>query len=453
MIRKLHSTDDDFEASLAAMAHSARAWDEKTLDEVRAIIAQLRRNGDQALLEYTVQYDRHTVQDAAGLEIPLARAREALQTLPREQRRALQFAARRIREYHERQREAQGADWHYRDEEGWILGQAQRPVQRVGVYAPGGQAAYPSTVLMTAIPARVAGVAEIILATPATGGKIDDSLLAAAALAEVDRIFSIGGAQALAALAFGTRTIPRVDKIAGPGNRYVAAAKQLLYGQVGLDMIAGPSEVLIIADGSGAVDWAVLDMFAQAEHDIDAQALLLSPDAGFLERAEQRIAALLPEMERAELIRQSLEQHGALIRVRDLKEAAEISNRIAPEHLCLAVAEPQRLLPRLHNAGAIFLGHHAAEVIGDYCAGPSHVLPTAGTARFSSALGVQDFVRGISLVGVAPRHSDRLLRTAAILARTEGFEAHARAAECRLQPAAAEPGAEGGQRRTTGEPS
>jgi histidinol dehydrogenase len=362
--------------------------------------------------------------------VPLDEARAALRALPAAEREALEFAASRIRDFHERQRQD---SWRV-EKDGTVLGQQVTPLDRVGLYVPGGKAAYPSSVLMSAVAAKVAGVGELVMTTPTPGGSLNAAVLAAAALAGVDRIVRVGGAQAVAALAFGTATVPAVDKIVGPGNAYVAAAKRRVFGRVGIDMVAGPSEVLVVADASANADWVAMDLFSQAEHDEIAQAILVSPDAALIERVAASMRRQIEGLPRRAIVEASLAARGALIRVRDLDEACEIANRIAPEHLELAVADPERLLAKIRHAGAIFLGHHASESLGDYCAGPNHVLPTSRTARFSSPLGVYDFQKRSSVIGVTPEAARRLGKAAATLARAEGLEAHARSAEWRMKP-------------------
>jgi histidinol dehydrogenase len=396
---------------------------------VREIIADVRARGDAALIELTRRLDHRELITAAELEIPLKRCAEALQDLEEAQRAALQQAAERIRAYAVRQK-LEG--WSYTEADGTLLGQQVMPMDRVGLYVPGGKAAYPSSVLMNAIPAKVAGVPELYMVVPTPGGMVNDMVLAAAGIAGVDRVFAIGGAQAVAALAWGTATVPAVDKIVGPGNAWVATAKRQVFGKVGIDMIAGPSEILVICDGYTDPDWIAMDLFSQAEHDEDAQSILISPDAHFLSRVADSIERLLPEMPRADIIRASLEAQGALIEVRDLDEAVNLANIIAPEHLELSVAEPQALAGRIRHAGAIFMGRYTAEVLGDYCAGPNHVLPTSRTARFSSPLGVYDFQKRSSLIACSPQGAGRLGKTAAVLARGEGLTAHARSAELRI---------------------
>jgi histidinol dehydrogenase len=391
----------------------------------------VRARGDAALIEFTARFDRWTPASAAALEVPAADARAALEGLPKAERDALAVAADRIRRYHERQALQ---SWRVEEGDGTVLGQQVTPLDRVGLYVPGGKAAYPSSVLMNAVAAKVAGVPDVVMVTPTPDGIVNRHVLAAAALAGIDRILRIGGAQAVGALAFGTATIAAVDKIVGPGNAYVAAAKRRVFGRVGIDMVAGPSEVLVIADASAHPDWVAMDLFSQAEHDEIAQAILLTPDAALLDRVAESMRRQLEAMPRKAIISASLAARGALIRVRDLDEACAIANRIAPEHLELAVAEPERLLPKIRHAGAIFLGHHASEALGDYCAGPNHVLPTSRTARFSSPLGVYDFQKRSSIISVSERGARTLGRVAATLARAEGLEAHARSAEWRMEP-------------------
>ena len=410
------------------------AWEARESSDVAKVaaelIAEVRSEGDAALLRLSRRFDDVPATGMADLEVGQDEVDEALAHLPAADREALETAAARIRAYHERQ---PSAAFEYTDEYGNVLGARVTPLERVGIYVPGGQAAYPSTVLMTAIPARVAGVGEIVATVPTPNGQRNRHVLAAMALAGVDRVFTIGGAQAIAALAFGTATVPRVDKIVGPGGAFVAAAKRLVFGPVGIDLIAGPSEILVIADGSVDPHWIALDLFSQAEHDADAQAVLLSPDRAYLDRVQAEMEALLPDMPRAALIRESLRTRGALIAVRDLVEACELADRFAPEHLELAVRDPESLLPRIHHAGAIFLGPWAAEVLGDYSAGPSHVLPTFGTARYASVLGVPDFTKRTSIIRGAGAAVAPLARAAANIADAEGLAAHAAAARARIQ--------------------
>jgi histidinol dehydrogenase len=427
-LRRLDSRAEQFLAQLDALCHLDAAVDADIAATVAQIIRAIRQEGDTALLRYTADLDRQPVSQAAALSVSAQELAQAFDALPRPQRDALDTAAHRIRDYHERQA---AASWEYTDDTGATLGQIITPLDRVGLYVPGGRAAYPSSVLMNALPAKVAGVGELIMVTPTPDGEKNPLVLAAAYRAGVDRVFTIGGAQAIAALAYGTATIPRVDKIVGPGNAYVACAKRQVFGAVGIDMIAGPSEVLIIADHTAHPDWVALDLFAQAEHDPWAQSIVLCPDPGTLDAIALAIERWLPQMPRQALIGQSLARRGALIAVRDLDEACTLANRIAPEHLELAVEAPRALLPRLRHAGAIFLGHHACESIGDYCAGPNHVLPTAGSARFSSPLGVYDFQKRTSLIELTPDSAKILGKTAQILAQGEGLVAHAQAAALR----------------------
>jgi histidinol dehydrogenase len=427
--RRLSSADAGFEGALAKLLAFEAAIDATVESDTAAILEAVRSRGDAALLEYTERFDRWQPQSAPELEVPIEAARKALRELASVEREALQFAAARIRSYHERQLQP---SWRVDGGEGTVLGQQVTPLDRVGLYVPGGKAAYPSSVLMSAVAAKVAGVRELVMATPTPGGVLNASVLAAAALSGVDRIFRVGGAQAVGALAYGTQTVPGVDKIVGPGNAYVAAAKRRVFGRVGIDMVAGPSEVLVIADASANADWVAMDLFSQAEHDELAQAILVTPDAAFLDRVAASMRRQLESMPRRAIIEASLAARGALILVRSLEEACELANRIAPEHLELAVADPQRLLPRIRHAGAIFLGHYASEALGDYCAGPNHVLPTSRTARFSSPLGVYDFQKRSSVIEVSREGARRLGKAAATLARAEGLEAHARSAEWRM---------------------
>jgi histidinol dehydrogenase len=426
--RRLSTREAGFEAALAKLLAFEAAQDEGVERATAQILDAVRARGDAALLEYTQRFDGWTPRSAAELEVPMAAARQALEALGRREREALEFAAARIRDYHARQVQQ---SWSFEDREGAILGQKVTALDRVGLYVPGGKAAYPSSVLMSAVAAKVAGVPELVMVTPTPRGEVNGPVLAAAALAGVDRVFRVGGAQAVGALAFGTATIPAVDKIVGPGNAYVAAAKRRVFGRVGIDMVAGPSEVLVIADASANPDWVAMDLFSQAEHDEIAQAILLTPDAALLERVAESMRRQIGGMPRRDIISASLAGRGALILVRDLDEACELANRIAPEHLELAVAQPQELVDSIRHAGAIFMGHHASESLGDYCAGPNHVLPTSRTARFSSPLGVYDFQKRSSLIGVSQGAARRLGREAATLARAEGLEAHARSAEYR----------------------
>jgi len=428
-LRRLATRDAGFDAALAALTRYEAAQDDAVEATVRDIIAGVRARGDAALLELTRRFDGVAAASVAELEIPRAELDAALRSLPREQGDALAAAADRVRRYHERQR---AESWQYLELDGTLLGQRIGAIDRVGLYVPGGKAAYPSSVLMNAIPAKVAGVGELVMVSPTPKGERNALVLAAAALAGVDRVFAIGGAQAIAALAYGTKAIPRVDKIVGPGNVYVAAAKRRVFGQVGIDMIAGPSEILVIGDGSTSAEWIAMDLFSQAEHDELAQAILVSPDAAWLDAVEAAIAKLLPEMPRREVIEASLGSRGALIHARDLDEACAVANRIAPEHLELSVDKPEQWLGKLRHAGAIFLGRWSSEALGDYCAGPNHVLPTSGTARFSSPLGVYDFQKRSSLIGASREGAQTLGRIAATLADGEGLTAHARSARYRL---------------------
>jgi histidinol dehydrogenase len=428
--RRLSSDAPGFEAALASLLAYESAQDAGVEEATAAILEDVKERGDAALLEYTARFDRWSPASARALEVPPADARRALDGLAAAEREALETAAGRIRTYHERQALA---SWRVEEPDGTILGQQVTPLDRVGLYVPGGKAAYPSSVLMSAIAAKVAGVPELVMVTPTPDGVLNAPVLAAAALAGVDRIVRVGGAQAIGALAYGTASLAPVDKIVGPGNAYVAAAKRRVFGRVGIDMVAGPSEVLVVADGSANPDWIAMDLFSQAEHDELAQAILLTPDAALLERVARSMEKQLPAMPRRRIIEASLAARGALIRVRDLGEACAIANRIAPEHLELAVADPEALLAKIRHAGAIFLGHHASESLGDYCAGPNHVLPTSRTARFSSALGVYDFQKRSSLIAVSKAGAATLGRVAATLARAEGLEAHARSAEWRMK--------------------
>jgi len=428
-INRLDSAAADFESRLEALLHWELDEDGGVDDSVREVIRAVKSDGDAALLELTRRFDGLDCSDVVELTLSTDEFAAAFDRIGGVEQAALERAAQRIKRYHEHQVED---DWSFEDDLGNRLGQRVTPLARVGVYAPGGQASYPSTVLMTAIPAKVAGVADVVLATPTPGGVRNDLVLAAAHVAGVDRAFTIGGAQAVAALAYGTASVPRVDKIVGPGGVYVTAAKRLVFGQVGIDMIAGPSEVLIIADGSAPAEWLAYDLFSQAEHDAAAQAILLSPEPEYLEEVAQAMARLLPERDRRDIIARSLAGRGGLIRTRDLEEAIVLANRIAPEHLELAVRDPESWLERVSHAGAIFLGASSPEVIGDYAAGPSHVLPTYGTARFSSPLGVYDFTKRSSVIALSARGSQVLARDSAVLARGEGLEAHARAAEVRV---------------------
>jgi histidinol dehydrogenase len=431
-IQRLDSADSDFYAQLDGLLAWEQVSDAQVAQTVRAIIDNIRVRGDAALLEYTRRFDRVQASSVAELEIERSRLQRALDGIPAGQREALERAAARVRAYAERQKME---SWSYTEADGTVLGQQVMALDRAGLYVPGGKAAYPSSVLMNAIPAKVAGVAELIMVVPTPDGVCNDLVLAAAAVAGVDRVFAIGGAQAVAALAYGTETVPQVDKIVGPGNISVATAKSMVFGQVGIDMIAGPSEILVVCDGNTDPDWIAMDLFSQAEHDEDAQAILVSPNAAFLDRVAASIETQLPTMERADIIAASLRARGALIRTRDLDEAVTVANYIAPEHLELSVENPQDLAPRIRHAGAIFMGRYTAEALGDYCAGPNHVLPTSRTARFSSPLGVYDFQKRSSLIFCSAAGAAELGRTASRLARGEGLTAHARSAEFRMPEA------------------
>jgi histidinol dehydrogenase len=433
-IRRLRADAPDFDEQLQRLHHWSAETDEAIEQRVAAILADVRQRGDAAVLEYTARFDALPADSVAGLKLSRESLQEAFESITPSQRSALQAATERVRRFHERQLDACGRSWQYRDEDGTLLGQKVTPLDRVGIYVPGGKAAYPSSVLMNALPAQVAGVGEIIMVVPTPRGERNALVLAAAYVAGVTQAFTVGGAQAVGALAYGTQTIPRVDKITGPGNAYVASAKRRVFGTVGIDMIAGPSEILVLADGSTPADWVAMDLFSQAEHDELAQSILLCPDAAYLDAVQAAIDRLLPEMPRRDVIRASLEGRGGLILTRSMEEACEISNRIAPEHLEISAREPQRWEPLLRHAGAIFLGAYTSESLGDYCAGPNHVLPTAGTARFSSPLGVYDFQKRSSLIEVSEAGAQVLGPIASELAHGEGLQAHARAAEMRLKP-------------------
>ena len=432
-IRHLDTAAADFEAEFQRVLHWSAATDEAIEQRVAAILADVKQRGDAALLEYTARFDGLQAESVAALELTRDELKSAFEAITPAQRQALEFAAARVRSFHQRQLQACGLSWQYRDDDGTLLGQKVTPLDRVGIYVPGGKAAYPSSVLMNAIPAHVAGVAEIIMVVPTPKGEKNPLVLAAAHIAGVSRVFTLGGAQAVAALAYGTATVPKVDKITGPGNAYVASAKKRVFGTVGIDMIAGPSEILVLADGSTPPDWVAMDLFSQAEHDELAQSILLCPDAGYIAQVHAAIDRLLPGMPRREVIRASLEGRGALILTRSMDEACALSNRIAPEHLEISSADPQRWEPLLRHAGAIFLGAFTSESLGDYCAGPNHVLPTSGTARFSSPLGVYDFQKRSSLIEVSAAGAQVLGPIAAELAYGEGLQAHAQAAEMRLK--------------------
>ncbi len=428
-LTRLDSTQPDFQVRLTQLLQFDDAADAAIEQTVAGILHDVKTRGDAAVLEYTERFDRLSATSLASLELSAAQLQTALEHLPADTRQALEAAAERVRRYHERQTQV---SWTYTEDDGTVLGQKITPLDRVGLYVPGGKAAYPSSVLMNAIPAKVAGVGELIMVVPTPNGEHNQLVLAAAAIAGVDRVFTIGGAQAVAALAYGTATVPQVDKIVGPGNAYVAAAKRRVFGTVGIDMIAGPSEILVIADGNTPPEWVAMDLFSQAEHDEMAQSILLSPDATYLDAVAAAIDKLIIEMPRSEVIRTSLTNRGALIKTRDLADAAAISNSIAPEHLELSIADPDALLPLLKHAGAIFMGKNTCEALGDYCAGPNHVLPTSRTARFSSPLGVYDFQKRSSLIHVSQAGAQTLGQIAATLAYGEGLQAHARSAEYRL---------------------
>jgi histidinol dehydrogenase len=433
-IRQLDSTAADFDAQLMAVLAFEASEDEAIDRAVAGILADVKARGDVAVLEYTHKFDRLSAASMQALEIPQAQMQQALAGLPAPRRVALQAAAERVRSYHERQKRECGSDgFTFTEADGTVLGQKVTALDKVGIYVPGGKAAYPSSVLMNAIPAKVAGVAEVIMVVPTPDGVKNQLVLAAAAIAGVDRAFTIGGAQAVGALAYGTATIAQVDKIVGPGNAYVAAAKRRVFGTVGIDMIAGPSEILVIADGSTNPDWVAMDLFSQAEHDELAQSILLCPDAAYIARVLDSINALLDTMPRKEVIRTSLTNRGALVKVRDMEEACLIANQIAAEHLEISAEQPQYWADKIRHAGAMFLGRFSSESLGDYCAGPNHVLPTSRTARFSSPLGVYDFQKRSSIIHVSEAGAQTLGKIAAELAYGEGLQAHARSAEYRLK--------------------
>lgn len=429
-IKRLDSTQSDFAAEMDRLLAWEAVSDGKVNSIVNEILDRVRSEGDAAVVEYTNRFDNTSVTKMSELEMSKERLQNALDNLPQDQRKSLEIAAERVRTYHERQKVD---SWQYTEADGTMLGQKVTPMDKVGLYVPGGKAAYPSSVLMNAMPAKVAGVEEIIMVVPTPGGEVNELVLAAACLAGVDRVFCIGGAQAVAALAYGTETVPQVDKIVGPGNIFVATAKRAVFGAVGIDMIAGPSEILVVCDGKTDPDWVAMDLFSQAEHDEDAQPILVTPDAEFIEAVEKSIAKLLPTMERKEIIEVSLRLRAALIKVQDMDEAIEVSNRIAPEHLELSVENPEALLPSIRHAGAIFMGRYTAEALGDYCAGPNHVLPTSGTARFSSPLGVYDFQKRSSLIMFSEDGASEMGKVASVLARGESLTAHARSAEYRIK--------------------
>lgn len=429
-MKRLSTSDKNFWPTLDKLLAWEGVSDDAVNDIVKEIITAVRERGDEALVEYTNRFDRMSVSSMLDLEIAQPRLQKALDNIPAEQRTALEQAAQRVRSYHDHQKQD---SWSYTEADGTLLGQKITPLDRVGLYVPGGKAAYPSSVLMNAIPAKVAGVPELIMVVPTPDGEINELVLAAAAISDVDRVFALGGAQAVAALAYGTATVPAVDKVVGPGNIYVATAKRIVFGHVGIDMIAGPSEILIICDGKTDPAWIAMDLFSQAEHDEDAQSILVSPDADFLNTVEEQIRQLLPQMEREKILRASLEQRGAMIHVKDMEEAISVANHIAPEHLELSVEDPEAMVQQIRHAGAIFMGRYTAEAVGDYCAGPNHVLPTSRTARFSSPLGVYDFQKRSSLIMCSDTGASELGKIASVLARGEGLTAHARSAEYRIK--------------------
>ena len=428
-IKRLATVDADFSAKMKALLAFEAAADENIERTVAGILADVKARGDAAVVEYTNKFDRLSASAMADLELGKAELQAALDGLPADRRAALEVAAQRVRAYHERQK-LDG--WSYTEADGTLLGQMITPLDRVGLYVPGGKAAYPSSVLMNEIPAKVAGVKELIMVVPTPGGEKNQLVLAAACLAGVDRVFTLGGAQAVGALAYGTESVPQVDKIVGPGNAYVATAKRRVFGIVGIDMVAGPSEILVVSDGTGNPDWVAMDLFSQAEHDELAQSILICTDAAFIDRVQASIDQLLPTMPRREVIETSLRNRGAFIRVRDMDEAVAIANQVAPEHLELALDNPDPWVGKIHHAGAIFIGHYTSESLGDYCAGPNHVLPTSGSARFSSPLGVYDFQKRTSLIKVSPAGAQTLGKIASTLAHGEGLPAHAKSAEFRL---------------------
>jgi histidinol dehydrogenase len=429
-IRRLNAADPDFSRHLDHLLSWESVSDDGVNQRVLEIIQAVRERGDAALVELTQRFDGLEVASMADLILPRERLELALERISPAQRQALEAAAERVRSYHEKQKQD---SWTYTEADGTVLGQKVTPLDRAGLYVPGGKASYPSSVLMNAIPAKVAGVPEVVMVVPTPRGELNELVLAAACIAGVDRVFTIGGAQAVAALAYGTESVPPVDKIVGPGNIYVATAKRHVFGKVGIDMIAGPSEILVVCDGQTEPDWIAMDLFSQAEHDEDAQSILVSPDAAFLDRVAESIARLLPTLERNEIARASLQGRGALIQVADMQQAIEVANRIAPEHLELSVANPEQWLPEIRHAGAIFMGRYTAEALGDYCAGPNHVLPTSGTARFSSPLGVYDFQKRSSIINCSAAGASELGKIASVLARGESLTAHARSAEYRIK--------------------
>ncbi len=429
-IQSLDAGQDDFDERLSALLAWDAVSDSAVAEVVASILADVKSRGDDAVREYTQRFDRLKTESMNDLCVPQERLDQALAAISPEERAALESAAERVRSYHAHQKQD---SWQYTEADGTVLGQKITALDKVGIYVPGGKASYPSSVLMNAIPAKVAGVEQIVMVVPTPDGEMNEMVFAAAAIAGVDQVFTIGGAQAVAALAYGTDSIPKVDKIVGPGNIYVATAKRSVFGEVAIDMIAGPSEILVICDGETDPDWIAMDLFSQAEHDEQAQSILLSPDADYIAKVQASIEKLLPTLDRADIVRESLKNRGALIKVGSIEQAIEVSNRIAPEHLELSVANPEALLPHIKHAGAIFMGRHTAEALGDYCAGPNHVLPTSGTARFSSPLGVYDFQKRSSLIHCSPEGASELGKVASVLARGESLEAHARSAEYRIK--------------------
>ncbi len=429
-IQRLDAQAADFEQQLQALLAWEAVSDHQVVSIVEEILARVKSEGDAAVLEYSNRFDQLGASSVAELVIPQSRLQQALASISAEQRQALETAANRVRSYHEHQKQD---SWQYTEADGTVLGQQVTAMERVGLYVPGGKASYPSSVLMNAIPAKVAGVDEVVMVVPTPGGEVNDLVFAAAAIAEVDTVITIGGAQAVAALAYGTETVSKVDKIVGPGNIFVATAKRAVFGHVAIDMIAGPSEILVVCDGKTDPDWIAMDLFSQAEHDEQAQSILVCPDADFIEQVQASIDKLLPTLSREAIARTSLENRAAFILVADIDQAVDVINRIAPEHLELSVEDPDALLPRIRHAGAIFMGRYTAEALGDYCAGPNHVLPTSGTARFSSPLGVYDFQKRSSIIKCSAEGASELGKTASILARGESLEAHARSAEYRIK--------------------
>ncbi len=429
-VKRLSANDSDFEQQLAQLLAWESVSDNQVNEIVNNILEDVRQNGDEAVVRYTNQFDHTKAETLADLELKQEALEAALNRISVKERDALSQAAERVKRFHERQAEG---SWQYTEDDGTVLGQKVTPLDKVGIYVPGGKACYPSSVLMNAIPAKVAGVSEIIMVVPTPYGELNDLVLAAACLSGVDRVFTVGGAQAIAALAYGTQTIPKVDKVTGPGNIFVATAKKAVFGLVGIDMIAGPSEILVVCDGKTNPDWIAMDLFSQAEHDEQAQAILVSPDASYLDSVEQSMNKLISGMERHEIINRSIADRAAFIHVKDLAQAIEVSNRVAPEHLELSVEDPQALVESVRHAGAIFMGRYTAEALGDYCAGPNHVLPTSGTARFSSPLGVYDFQKRSSIIFFSEQSASKVGEIASVLARGEGLTAHARSAEYRIK--------------------